>query len=265
MAKSDRIEKKNSVSNRVSGRPWLLAGGLLVAMLVVYILYNVYIQDMVSLAALANAKDRLGVFVQDYAIFVFVAAILAYALVTSILLPVVVWLSLLISYSFAAAYGVWVGALVASLSIYLGVLAGLPLAFLAVRYIVGDRLRRRFGPSIDRFAKGVERDALFYIMALRLIPVVPYILVNAAPALVRVKLSTHMLGSAIGLVPGIFVYAYLGASLTTAVDATSIQVSWQILVAFAGLGLLSLTPILIRRLAPQFMETQHEARTSGTL
>ena len=261
MVKPVGIEKKNNVSTR----PWLLGGGLLVMMLIAYILYNVYIQDMVSLAALANAKTSLGAFVRDYAIFVFAAGILSYALVTSILLPVVVWLSLLISYSFAAAYGVWVGALIASLSIYLGVLAGLPLAFLAVRYIVGDRLRSRFGPSIDRFAKGVERDALFYIMALRLIPVVPYILVNAAPALVRVKLSTHLLASAIGLVPGIFVYAYLGASLTTAVDSASIQVSWQILVAFAGLGLLSLTPILIRRLAPEFMETQHGAGTHRTL
>ena len=261
MVKPVGIEKKNNVSTR----PWLLGGGLLVMMLIAYILYNVYIQDMVSLAALANAKSSLGTFVRDYAIFVFVAGILSYALVTSILLPVVVWLSLLISYSFAAAYGVWVGALIASLSIYLGVLAGLPLAFLTVRYIVGDRLRSRFGPSIDRFAKGVERDALFYIMALRLIPLVPYILVNAAPALVRVKLSTHLLASAIGLVPGIFVYAYLGASLTTAVDSTSIQVSWQILVAFAGLGLLSLTPILIRRFAPEFMETQHGAGTHRTL
>ena len=260
MTKSDDNEKKNDVSKR----PWLLGAGLFVMMLIVYILYNVYIQDMVSLAALANAKASLGAFVQDYAIFVFVAGIVSYALVTSILLPVVVWLSLLISYSFAAAYGVWVGAVIASLAIYLGVLAGLPLAFLAVRYIVGDRLRSRFGPSIDRFARGVERDALFYIIALRLIPVVPYILVNAAPALVRVNLSTHLLASAIGLVPGIFVYAYLGASLTTAVDATSIQVSWQILVAFGGLGLLSLTPILIRRLAPQLMETQHGAGTRGT-
>ena len=150
MVKPVGIEKKNNVSTR----PWLLGGGLLVMMLIAYILYNVYIQDMVSLAALANAKTSLGAFVRDYAIFVFVAGILSYALVTSILLPVVVWLSLLISYSFAAAYGVWVGALIASLSIYLGVLAGLPLAFLAVRYIVGDRLRSRFGPSIDRFAKG---------------------------------------------------------------------------------------------------------------
>ena len=150
MVKLVGIEKKNNVSTR----PWLLGGGLLVMMLIAYILYNVYIQDMVSLAALANAKTSLGAFVRDYAIFVFAAGILSYALVTSILLPVVVWLSLLISYSFAAAYGVWVGALIASLSIYLGVLAGLPLAFLAVRYIVGDRLRSRFGPSIDRFAKG---------------------------------------------------------------------------------------------------------------
>ena len=138
MVKPVGIEKKNKVSTR----PWLLGGGLLMMMLIAYILYNVYIQDMVSLAALANAKTSLGAFVRDYAIFVFVAGILSYALVTSILLPVVVWLSLLISYSFAAAYGVWAGALIASLSIYLGVLAGLPLAFLAVRYMKSPEFER---------------------------------------------------------------------------------------------------------------------------
>ena len=72
MVKPVGIEKKNNVSTR----PWLLGGGLLVMMLIAYILYNVYIQDMVSLAALANAKTSLGAFVRDYAIFVFAVGIL---------------------------------------------------------------------------------------------------------------------------------------------------------------------------------------------
>jgi len=184
---------------------------------------------------------------------VFLAAVLAYAVVTSILLPTVFWLTLLISYSFGTAFGVWLGACLASFAIYLGVLCGLPVVFLAVRFIVGDALRNRFGASIDQIARGVERDALFFIIALRLIPVVPYMVVNAVPALVRVKLSTHLVASAIGLIPGTFVYSYLGASLTTAVDATSLQVSWQILLALAGLGVLSLVPIGLRKFAPKLM------------
>ena len=234
-------------------RSWGLAAALLIVAGGVYFAYDCCLSNRVSLAALSQAKDSLGQYVQTNIVLVFLAAVLAYAVVTSILLPTVVWLTLLISYSFGAAFGVWLGACLASLAIYFGVLCGLPVAFLAVRFIVGDALRDRFGATIDQIARGVERDALFFIIALRLIPIVPYMVVNAAPALVRVKLSTHLVASAIGLIPGTFVYSYLGASLTTAVDATSIQVSWQILLALAGLGALSLLPIGLRRFAPQLM------------
>ena len=93
---------------------------------------------------------------------------------------------------------------------------------------------------------GFSENAFNYMLFLRLVPAFPFFLVNLAPAFTSIKVSTYVLATAIGIIPGTFVFANLGETLGT-IDSLSGLVSKETLAAFALLGLLALVPIAIRK------------------
>ncbi len=69
-----------------------------------------------------------------------------------------------------------------------GATVGAVLLFLAARSALGPLLATRAGLLLDRLRPGLERDGFNYLLALRLIPVVPFWLANLAAALVGMRL-----------------------------------------------------------------------------
>ena len=65
---------------------------------------------------------------------------------------------------------------------------------------------------------GFQENALSYLLVLRLIPLFPFFLVNIVPAFLGVKLRTYAIGTFIGIIPGSFVYATVGAGLGSIFD-----------------------------------------------
>jgi uncharacterized membrane protein YdjX (TVP38/TMEM64 family) len=125
--------------------------------------------------------------------------------------------------------------------------------FLLTRSAVGDRLRMRAGPAVQRFADGFRRNALSYGFALNLVPIFPYALIIVVPAACGVPLSTFMAGMFLGLVPGTFLFAGLGVGLDQVLASgaplrlTSF-VTPEIVLSLGGLAALALLPPLWRSL-----------------
>ena len=90
---------------------------------------------------------------------------------------------------------------------------GAVIVFLACRTAFGDWAARRAGPTVARIEAGFSRDAFAYLLAMRLMPVAPFFLVNLAAGFARVRLSTFALATLIGTAPASFVFAGLGAGL----------------------------------------------------
>ncbi|CAO4135018.1 TVP38/TMEM64 family protein [Methylorubrum extorquens] len=90
---------------------------------------------------------------------------------------------------------------------------GAAIVFSVGRYAAGDLIRRKAGPRVGRFADGFRRDGFGYILILRLLPIFPYWITNLAPAAFGVPLRTFALATLLGLTPGAFIYAGLGAGL----------------------------------------------------
>ena len=65
--------------------------------------------------------------------------------------------------------------------------------------------------------------------------------------LTRISLGTYILATAIGIIPGTFVYAYAGRQLGT-INSLKEVVSLNVLLALTLLGLFALLPILYRKL-----------------
>lgn len=145
-------------------------------------------------------------------------------------------------------FGPWIGGLAAAC----GCTLGGTVVFLVCRTAAGDVLRRRAGPRIAEIEDGVRRDAFFYIMTLRLIPVMPFGLTSAALGFLEIPLGTFAAASFIGILPISFIYASLGSSLNAALAShhhlnLHSLLQPQTVIALIGLALLSLSPILIRR------------------
>src|SRR5438128_2346202 len=66
---------------------------------------------------------------------------------------------------------------------------------------------------------GFRADAFSYLLFLRLVPAFPFFLVNLAPALVGVKLSTFVAATAIGILPATFAFAFFGSGLDSVLAA----------------------------------------------
>ena len=125
---------------------------------------------------------------------------------------------------------------------------GATLLLVSARYLFADAARSRLekNPRAARLLAGFDQGAFNYLLFLRLVPVFPFWLVNLASAVTRIPVRTYILGTAIGILPGSFVFANLGSSLG-AVDSFKGLVSGDVLIALGLLGVLSLIPILLKR------------------
>jgi uncharacterized membrane protein YdjX (TVP38/TMEM64 family) len=97
--------------------------------------------------------------------------------------------------------------------------AGAIIVFLVARSALGEPLAARAGPWLSRLREGFKEDAFNYLLFLRLVPIFPFWLVNLAPALLGVGLSTYVLATAIGIIPGTFAYSIAGNGLDSLIQA----------------------------------------------
>lgn len=116
------------------------------------------------------------------------------------------------------------------------------LGFLAARYLLRDWVERHFSRQAAAVDRGVERDGAFYLLALRLMAVVPYFVVNLTMGLTRMKLSVFAPVSFIGLIPATALYVHAGTELAD-IDHPSDIYSAPMVVTFI---LLALLPIAAR-------------------
>jgi uncharacterized membrane protein YdjX (TVP38/TMEM64 family) len=157
---------------------------------------------------------------------------LVYAALTALPLPVVTVMSLLAG----ALFGVYAGTAVAGL----GYTAGVTTSFLASRWLLRERVRRRFGGKwLGRVERGFERDGAYYLLALRLMPSVPFFLVNLLMALTPIRTRTFALVSWVGVLPASFLYAGLGTEVATVKSPTGL-LSLPVLGTLAALAVLPL-------------------------
>ena len=109
--------------------------------------------------------------------------------------------------------------------------------------------KRRYGSSVAFSA--LETQAFFYILFLRLVPVFPFWLVNLIAAFFKVRLAPFVAATAIGIIPGTFVFALLGSGLGIAFQRgemvdLSAAISPQLIGGLVGLGFLALIPPLFQ-------------------
>ena len=191
-----------------------------------------------SLDSLKANRDALLAFTEQNYVTAVATFVTSYCLIVAFSLPGAVF--------FTLAGGFLFGSVVGTLYVNLAATSGATLAFLAGRYLLRDWVEAKFGNRLGPLQEGFARNAFNYLMTLRLIPIFPFFIVNLLCGLTRVSLGTYVLATAVGIIPGSFVYAYAGRQLGT-INSLKEIASPNVLLAFTLLGLLALVPIVYQK------------------
>ncbi|HJY78192.1 MAG TPA: FAD-dependent oxidoreductase [Burkholderiales bacterium] len=90
---------------------------------------------------------------------------------------------------------------------------GATLAFLASRFVLREWVQRTYGAQLRAIDRGVEKEGGFYLFTLRLLPAVPFFVINLAMGLTRMRVLTFYWVSQLGMLAGTLVYVYAGTQL----------------------------------------------------
>jgi uncharacterized membrane protein YdjX (TVP38/TMEM64 family) len=199
---------------------------------------------LLSFEALGEHRAALDGWVAARPVLAAGAYVVAYVVVVALSLPGGVVMTL----AGGLLFGAWVGT---ALTV-VGATIGACLLFLAARSALAPLLAGRAAGLLDRIRPGLERDGFFYLLTLRLIPVVPFWLANLAPALVGMPFLPYAAATALGIIPGTAVFSGIGAGLGDILAAggrpeLGIIFSPPILLPLLGLAALSLIGAWWRR------------------
>ncbi len=221
----------------------LLAGGLVLAAFFAFDLGH----DL-TLAEIKTRQAQMAALYAQSPWTVLLAFGALYVLVTALSLPGAVPLTLV----GGALFGLGVGTLVVSFASTLGA----TLAMLSARYVLRDAVQARWGTQLEPLQRGVDREGAFYLFSLRLLPVVPFFLLNLAMGLTRMKVWTYFWVSQLGMLAGTLAFVNAGTQLGR-IDNLSGILSPALWASFA---LLAVLPFIFRRALAMRQKRQVYAR-----
>ena len=226
---------------------------VLIALAVAIALFWVFLRDRITIEYLISQETAIRAYFESNSIIVFTAAFLIYVLVAALALPGAALLSLV----YAWFFGFWSALVLISFASTLGA----TICFLLSRFLFRDTIEKRFGNRLASFDANFKRDGEFYLFSLRLIPAIPFFLVNLLMGLTPIKSSTYWWVSQIGMLPGTCVFVYAGSSFPSLTELAENGVngilSIEILIAFS---LLAIFPWIARKLLNMFSKSDPESK-----
>jgi uncharacterized membrane protein YdjX (TVP38/TMEM64 family) len=225
-----------------------LSFGLRIALLIAFLGFGVVLFAATGepiLDALAARETQLRALCDEYPGLALAAAFAIYVGVTGLSLPGAAAMSVLYGWLF----GFWRALVLVSFAST----AGATIAFLLSRYLFGQAIQSRYGERLAAFNAAIDREGAYYLFTLRLIPQIPFFVVNVVMGLTRIRAWTFWWVSQVGMLPGTCVFVLAGASApkvdTVAEQGLSSILNWKLIGALILLGIapLALKKLLARR------------------
>lgn len=205
---------------------------LLVLIVVAALIGAFFYFDGQQYISIATFRD----WVDENALTASLAYLGLYVLVAALSLPGAAGITIL----GGAVFGLWLGVLLVSFASSIGA----TLAFLLSRTLFADTVNAKFGSYLVKINAGVEKEGAFYLFTLRLIPAVPFFVVNLVFGLTKIKTWTFYWVSQLGMFAGTIIFVNAGAQLG-ALEELSVSgvLTPSILGAFV---LLAIFPYIVR-------------------
>lgn len=232
-------KSRKSLAERA--KPWLIVS-MLAAALGLFFLFDLH--QVLTFERLAAERERLSALVSGYPVLATVMLILLYALSTLLSLPVGAVLTVSTGFLLGTVWG--------SMVVAVGATAGATGLFLLARSAFGERWRGPVERAMKRLDSGFQENAFQYLLVLRLIPAIPFWLLNIVPAFAGISLRHYVSATFLGILPGVVVYSSVGAGLDAVfargeVPGLGMLSDPTLILPLVGLALLAALPLVYRR------------------
>lgn len=194
------------------------------------------LQRFLTLEFFAEQREAIAAYQSENPWFTAVAFFILYVIVTGASLPGAALLTIVAG----AVFGLWQGVLIVSFASTLGATT----AFAISRHLFRDAVRSKFGRYLKAIDRGVEREGAFYLFALRLVPAIPFFVINLAMALTPISMWRFYWVSQLGMFFGTVVYVNAGAELGQ-IESVGDILSPALWISFALLGL---APLIAKKI-----------------
>jgi len=201
------------------------------------------------LLPLEQFQGRVRERIESFGVWGPVALVALYVVATVLLVP-----GTFLTLVAGATYGLWVGTAIVSI----GSTTGAAMAFLIARYFARDHVARlahrrtRFG-AIDR---AIGEGGWKVVALLRLSPVVPFNLQNYLYGVTPIRFGSCILASWIAMLPGTFLYVYIGHVTGTVIRPDRQRSPWEWALLAAGLVATLLVTVYVTRLANRHLQAE---------
>ena len=243
------------------GRPrWLRFLPLALVVVGMVVVFATGLYQQISLEAVIRHRAAIDALIKAHfawAIAIYLGVLIATAALS---IPTASFL--------AISSGLLFGTAVGTAATVVGATIGASILFLITRTAFGDWLLMRAGPQAARITVGFRADAFSYLLFLRLVPLFPFTLVNLVAGFGGIRLTPFVAATLIGIIPLTTIFVLFGAGLDSAISGPAaayrkcmadglpncsldIDISTaatpQLIAAMAGLCLIALTPVIVKR------------------
>ena len=204
---------------------------LAVIALVVAAYFLLDLHTHLKLENIKSSREEFAALVEQRPLMVLGIFLSIYLSVVSLNLPGALPLGLLAG----AIFGALAGTVIISFASTIGA----TIACFLARYLIRDWVRRRFSGFIGSVDRGIKKEGAFYLFSLRMIPVIPFFVINMVMGVTSMPLKTFFWVSQLGMLPGTFVFVNAGSQLARIESAGDI-LSPGLIISFVLIGLLPL-------------------------
>ncbi len=122
---------------------------------------------------------------------------------------------------------------------------GATLAFLLSRNLIGNWVQHRYESQMRIFNAEVERHGHNYMITLRVMPILPFFLLNYFAGITRMPVDRFVWTTALGMLPGSVVYAFAGKELGR-IESLGEIMTPRLMAALALLAAFAMLPVIHR-------------------
>lgn len=199
---------------RTAARKRLILGLGIVGLIIFGVLYLKSRGIMIDLEMVKMYRMDIEAFLNSHLLVGVCIFMLTYVCVVGLSLPFATPLTILAGFLFGNILGTAVVSVSATI--------GATIALVLVRYFFYDFVRERFGNQITRVDKEFTGYGFRDVLVLRLMPIVPFALINAGAGLTRIRVRSFFFATLVGTLPFTFVYVNAGTQIANVQSSADI-------------------------------------------
>ncbi len=200
-----------------------------------------YLQEILNLDSLKQNIKWLIIWANEEFLLSRLAFFISYIIFAGLSFPL---LPSVLTITAGALFGVLEGVIIVSFASTIGAC----LCFLISRYFLADFVNDKFLKKKSVIIKKFNEDGSLYLLSLRLIPTISFILINLLMGVLPISLKKFYYISQLGMLPATIVYVNAGSEISKVNNINDIM-SFSLLLSFT---LIAVFPLLTKWLMSYF-------------